>query len=151
MIKYLTLVIVFLVMNLGAQSNIKTEVVEYKDGETVLQGFLVYDASLTGKRPGVLVVHEWWGHNEYTQMRARQLAELGYIAFALDMYGKGIIASDAQQAGQMAGAFYQDRNVMRQRAAAGLKVLQDHPMVDINKIAAIGFCFGGYYRLRAGP
>ena len=143
MIKYFALVLGFLAINLGAQSNIKTEVVEYKDGETVLQGFLAYDASLTGKRPGVLLVHEWWGHNEYVQMHARQLAELGYIAFALDMYGMGVKASDAKQAGQMAGAFYQDRNFMRQRAAAGLKVLQDHPLADISKIAAIGFCFGG--------
>jgi len=98
-------------MSLGAQSNIKTEVVEYKDGETVLQGYLAYDALLTGKRPGVLIVHEWYEHNDSSR--------------------------------QLAGAFYQDRQVMRQRAAAGLKVLQDHPLTDSNRIAAIGFCFGG--------
>ncbi len=142
-IKISVFILLVLAFSVEAQKNIKTERIEYRDGETVLQGFVAYDASIKGLRPGVLVIHEWYGHNDYIQQRARHLAEMGYVAFALDMYGKGILASDAQQASQLAGGFYQDRALMRQRANVGLKVLQEHKLVDKKRIAAIGFCFGG--------
>ena len=123
--------------------DIHTEKIEYKHGDVVLQGYLAYDASNAEKRPGVLIVHEWWGHNEYAQMRARQLAEMGYVAFALDMYGKGVITSDPNKAGELAGAFYQDRQLMRERAGTGLDVLKKQKFADSNRLAVIGFCFGG--------
>ena len=122
---------------------IETRPIEYKQGDVVLQGYLAYPAGLKEKRPGVLVVHEWWGHNEYARKRTEQLAELGYVAFALDMYGKGIITDNAQKAGELAGQFYQDRQLMRDRASAGLEILKKQKFTDTNKLAVIGFCFGG--------
>lgn len=122
---------------------IKLEPVEYKHGDTVLKGYLAYDDAKTGKRPGILVVHEWWGCNDYAQSRAKQLAELGYVAFACDMYGSGKITTDPAEAGKLAGGIRKDPKVWRERAAAGLKVLADHKLVDANKLAAIGYCFGG--------
>jgi len=123
--------------------NIYTEKIEYKHGDIVLQGYLAYDQSNSEKRPGILIIHEWWGHNDYAQMRARQLAELGYVAFALDMYGKGVITSDPGKAGELAGAFYKDRKLMRERASTGLEILKKQKVTDSNRLAAIGFCFGG--------
>jgi dienelactone hydrolase len=91
----------------------------------------------------VLVCPEWWGLNDYPKSRAEQLAKLGYIAFALDMYGKGVKTEDAGEAGKLAGALYKDSKLLRERASAGLKVLTDQPNVDASKVAAIGYCFGG--------
>ena len=105
------------------------------------------DAGAPGKRPGVVVVHEWMGHNDYARRRANMLAELGYVAFALDMYGKGVKAKNAQEAAQMAGRFKSDRKLMRERAAAGLEVLKKQPTVDTNRLAAMGYCFGGQVAL----
>ena len=147
--KYILLFILGLTMLGFAQAememkpDIQTRSIEYKHGDVVLEGYLAYDANITGKRPGILIVHEWWGHNDYAQMRARQLAEMGYIAFALDMYGKGVITDDPQKAGEFAGQFYQDRQLMRDRAAAGLEVLKKQKFTDTGSLAVIGFCFGG--------
>jgi len=135
-----------LVLLLGAamgQAKVHTEEIDYKHGDVVLQGYLAYDDAITGKRPGVLIVHEWTGHNLYVRKRAEQLAELGYVAFALDMYGKGVQAKDAQEAGKMAGVYKNDRKLMRARAGAGLDVLTKQERVDAKQIAAIGYCFGG--------
>ncbi|HEY3295116.1 MAG TPA: dienelactone hydrolase family protein [bacterium] len=124
-------------------AKVKTETVQYKDGDTVLEGYLAYDDSVAGKRPGVLVCHEWWGLVDYPKHRAEQLAGQGYVAFALDMYGKGVTAKTPQDAQTRARAFYTNRPLMRQRAQAGLEVLKNHPLVDTRRIAAIGYCFGG--------
>ena len=121
----------------------KKQDIEYQDGDTMLQGYLVYDESLSGKRPGVLVVHEWKGLGDYAKRRADQLAELGYVAFAVDMYGKGIRPETNEDAAKQAGIYKQDRQLMRRRANAGLEVLKNQPLVDPKKIAAIGYCFGG--------
>src|SRR5262249_7260168 len=102
-----------------------------------------YDDAASGKRPGVLVAHEWTGHNPYVRKRAEQLAGLGYVAFALDMYGKGVHAKDAQEAAKMAAVYKDDRKLMRARAAAGLDVLRKQRQVDPQRIAAMGYCFGG--------
>ncbi len=124
-----------------AGGEIESKRVEYNDGETVLEGYMV--AGGEGKRPGVLVFHEWWGLNDYAEMRARQLAELGYVAFAADMYGKGRRAKTPAAAGKLAGAVKGDRELMRRRARLALKVLRSDRRVQGRPIAAIGFCFGG--------
>lgn len=134
---------VFLAVPIMSQAAIKTEVIDYKDGDVALQGFLAYDDTKLANAPGVLVIHEWWGHNEYVRTRAQQLAGLGYVAFALDMYGKGVTANTADEAGKLATPFYKDRGLMRSRAMAGLTVLKSQKNVDPRRIAAIGYCFGG--------
>jgi dienelactone hydrolase len=127
----------------SAEAKIHTEAVEYKDGDTILEGYLAYDDSAKEKRPGVVVVHEWWGLNDYAKGRAEELAGLGYVAFAIDMYGKGVRAKTAEEAAKLAGVYRADRNLMRRRAAAGLEVLKKYPLTDTRRIAAIGYCFGG--------
>ena len=126
-----------------AFAGLKTEIIEYKHGDVKLEGYLAYDDAFAGKRPGVLVCHEWWGHNDYARKRAEQLAALGYVAFALDMYGEGVQAKDAKEAGEKAAVFKKDRSLMRHRAMAGLDVLRRYPKVDADNLAAIGYCFGG--------
>jgi dienelactone hydrolase len=125
-----------------ASKNIQTQTIEYKQGDQVLEGYLAYDANLQGKRPGVLVIHEWTGLNDYVRGRARQLAELGYVAFAADIYGKGI-RPQPPASGQEASKYYNDRNLAKARANAGFEVLRSQPTVDAAKTAAMGYCFGG--------
>ncbi|MDX6769385.1 MAG: dienelactone hydrolase family protein [Elusimicrobiota bacterium] len=126
-----------------ASAIIKTRAVEYKHGEVTLSGWAAWEDGFKEKRPGVLVVHEWWGHGPYARKRAEQLAKQGYTAFALDMYGKGVLAKDHEEAGKLAGAFNNDRLAMRERALAGLAELKKLPFVDPQRLAAIGYCFGG--------
>jgi dienelactone hydrolase len=139
---WLVLLILFL-FPLTAEGALVTQAVEYRDGETLLEGYLAYDDSIEGKRPGVLVVHEWKGLNDYARSRADKLAQLGYVAFAVDMYGKGILAKDHEEAAKLSGVYRNDRSLMRERASAGLEVLKNHPLTDPTRIAAIGYCFGG--------
>lgn len=120
-----------------------TRDVEYKDGKTLLQGFLAYDDAKEGKLPAVIVVHEWKGVNQYAKKRVTQLAELGYVGFAIDIYGKGVRPKDHKEAGEVSGAFRKNRELLRQRAKAGFDFLLTQPKVDPQKIAAIGYCFGG--------
>ncbi len=126
-----------------AQGEIMTRNVDYKDGATELEGFLAWDNSIDGPRPGVLVVHEWTGLNDYAKMRCRKLAELGYVAFAVDMYGKGIRPKNTEEAAQQAGIYRSDRQLMRRRVNAGLDVLKNNELCDPQRVAAIGYCFGG--------
>lgn len=126
-----------------ASAEVKVQVVDYKDGDTKLRGYLAYDDAVKEKRPGVMVIHEWWGCNDYSMSRAKQLAELGYVAFACDMYGAGVTTKDPAEAGKLAGQIRADKAKWRQRAAAGLKVLSDHASVDASRLGAIGYCFGG--------
>ncbi len=126
-----------------AQAAVKAETVEYKSGTTVLKGYLAHDDAIKGKRPGVLVVHEWWGHNDYTRMRARMLAELGYTALAVDMYGDGKQAAHPQDAGKFSGEVRKNLPEATARFQAARQLLAAHPTVDSTKIAAIGYCFGG--------
>lgn len=132
-----------LVITLSANAAVKTETISYKHGDTELQGVLAYDDSVNAKRPGVLVVHEWWGLDVYARQRAQQLAELGYVAFAADIFGKGKVTTDAKQAGAWAGEYKGNRQLLRDRAQAGLDVLKKNEHVDTTKVAAIGYCFGG--------
>jgi dienelactone hydrolase/peroxiredoxin len=124
-------------------AKVVTKTVEYKDGDTTLEGYLAYDDALDGKRPGVVIVHEWWGLGKHPKHSAERLAGLGYVGFALDMYGKGKVTDNPRQAGQWAGAFRSDPALAKRRFEAGLKVLQEHERVDTSRIAAIGYCFGG--------
>lgn len=139
---FCTLVTVLLATS--AYARIQSKAIEYKDGDAVLEGYLVYDDAIKGKVPGVLVVHEWMGLGAYEKGRAEQLAALGYAAFAADIYGKGIRPKDAKEAAEFAGKYRgNDRTTLRSRVNAALAVLKKQPMVDPKKTAAIGYCFGG--------
>ena len=127
----------------SAQAAVKGEEVQYKAGNTVLKGYLAYDDAVKGKRPGVLVVHEWWGHNEYARERARMLAALGYTALALDMYGDGHQAHHPDEAGKFSGEVRKNLVLAKQRFDAAQRLLKKNPTVDGKNIAAIGYCFGG--------
>jgi dienelactone hydrolase len=125
-----------------AKAEIKTQTVEYKDGDQTLKGFLAYDDAAQGKRPGVVVIHEWWGINDYIQSRCKQLAELGYIAFAGDIYGDGFNTADPKVAQQkMTEAV--NKGWRRSRGQLAIDQLKKDPHVDPYNVAAIGYCFGG--------
>ena len=140
--RYLLAVILALALAGGAQAKVVTKSLEYRQDGAVLEGFLAYDDALQGPRPGVLVVHEFWGLNDYVKMRARQLAEMGYVALAADMYGKGVVTKDPQEARKLAGHL-RGTPLLRKRALAGLELLKQNKLVDPKRLAAIGFCFGG--------
>jgi len=122
---------------------IQTKTIEYKQGDTTLEGVLVYDDAVKTKRPGILIVHQWMGITDYEKKRAESLAQLGYVAFCADIYGKGIRPNNPQEAGSLAGKYKADRALLRARVAAGLEVLKQNQFADAEKIAAIGYCFGG--------
>ncbi|MDX1953811.1 MAG: dienelactone hydrolase family protein [Verrucomicrobiota bacterium] len=126
-----------------ARAEIHTESVDYKQGDTTLEGYLAYDKSVSGKRPGVLIVHQWKGLSAYEKKRAEMLAKMGYAVFAVDIYGKGIRPSDPKLAGAEAGKYKSDRKLLRERVLAGLATFKKQAMVDGDRIAAIGYCFGG--------
>lgn len=128
---------------LGLQAAVIGEEVTYHSGDTALKGYLAYDDQVRGKRPGVLIVHEWWGHNDYVRKRARMLAALGYTALALDMYGDGKQANHPDDAGKFATEVRSNMPEAEQRFRAALALLRIHPTVDATKVAAIGYCFGG--------
>lgn len=132
-----------LTLSISAEAKLVTQTVDYKHGDVALEGYLAYDDSFKAPRPGVLVIHEWTGLGKYAMKRADMLAQLGYVAFAIDMYGKGIRPTTPEEAGAQAGIYRKDRPLMRARAQAGLSVLASNKMVDPKKIAAIGYCFGG--------
>lgn len=124
-------------------ATVKTEPITYKDGDAVLEGVIVYDDASKDKRPGVLVVHDWMGQGAFDTKKAQDLAALGYVAFAADIYGKGVRPKDGKEASVLAGKFKGDRDVLRRRAHAAWEVLSKHPLVDSRRTAAMGFCFGG--------
>lgn len=117
--------------------------VTYSADTTQLMGYIAYDENQAGKRPGILVVHEWWGHNAYSRERADMLAGLGYTALALDMYGNGKQAAHPEDAGKFSGMVMQNMDVAQARFDAALQLLKSQPTVDPEHIAAIGYCFGG--------
>jgi dienelactone hydrolase len=126
-----------------AHAELKTQIVEYKQGDTLLEGYRAWDDSFKGLRPGILVVHEWTGLGDYAKRRAEKLAGLGYIAFAADIYGKGVRPQTVPEASAESGKYKADRKLLRARAQAGLEALKGSPGVDKAKTAAIGYCFGG--------
>ena len=126
-----------------ASAEVTGKEVSYTAGDTTLKGYLAMDESDTTKRPAVLVVHEWWGHNDYARKRAEMLAELGYVALAVDMYGDGKTAEHPKDAGAFAGAVMKDMEAGEARFRAALEFVQAQPQVDPEQVAAIGYCFGG--------
>ena len=126
-----------------AHAKVRSQLVEYKQGDAVLEGYLAFDDAAKGKRPGILVVHAWMGLDDNARHRADMLAGLGYVAFAADIYGKGVRPKDGDEAGKLAGTFKADRLLLRARVNAAYDVLVGNPKVDAAKTAAVGYCFGG--------
>jgi dienelactone hydrolase len=136
---------IFLVMAglFSSSAKIVTQTVEYKQGGTTLEGYLAYDDSISGKRPGVLVVHQWLGLTDYEKRRATMLAQLGYVAFCADIYGKDNRPKNVSEAGAESTKYKSDRQLLRARVNAGLDALKKNELVDTKRVAAIGYCFGG--------
>jgi dienelactone hydrolase len=141
--RQLLLGFVVLLTAASVQGAVQSKTVTYKHGDLECKGFVAWDDAIQGKRPGVLVVHEWWGLDEYARSRAQQLAKQGYIAFACDMYGGGKTAEHPQDASKMAAAVRMNVADWRKRAEVALEVLKAQPQCDNHKLAAIGYCFGG--------
>ncbi len=129
--------------------NIKTDSVNFSVSGKNYIGFVAYDENVKGKRPGILVVPEWWGLNDYTKSRAKQLAELGYIAMAVDMYGDGKLGADPKEAQELATPYYKDPTLAKTHIDAAIEKIKTFPQTDSSKIAAIGYCFGGFIVLNA--
>lgn len=127
----------------AARAEVKTKTISYMYDGVTFKGHLAWDDAAKGKRPGVLLVHEWWGLNDYARKRADQLAGLGYVAFACDMYGDGKTTEHPKEAGEFATAVRKNVKTWQGRAQAALKVLKEQDTVDTDKLAAIGYCFGG--------
>ena len=125
------------------EPKLKEENITYTGDSITMNGFVVYDENTEGARPAILVVHEWWGLNDYSKMRARELAKLGYIAMAVDMYGNGKQADNPDSAGKLATPFYMNPQMAKTRFDAALAKLISYSQADVNKTAAIGYCFGG--------
>ncbi len=134
---------VLLLANGSAIAVMQQEAISYKDGDVELKGYLFWDDAFTGKRPGVLVAHEWWGLNDYAKLRAEMLAETGYVAFAADMYGDGKITRHADEAKGWMQQISSNAEAWQRRASLALEQLKAHPKVDAERLAAIGYCFGG--------
>ncbi len=137
------LIMALITLSSAAFAKIETKVIEYKEGNTTLEGYLAYDTKFKGPRPGVLVVHEWMGLDGYAKSRAEQLAKLGYVAFAADIFGKGVRPTTMEDAAKTSGSYKANPELWRARAVAGLETLKAQKNVDGKKIAAIGYCFGG--------
>jgi dienelactone hydrolase len=125
------------------EPKLNEQTVSYQLDSSTRNNFVVYDENIEGKRPVVFVIHEWWGLNDYIKMRARELAKLGYIAMAIDMYGDGKTGPDPEQAGKLATPFYMNPASITPIYTAALKKIQEFPQADTNQKAAIGYCFGG--------
>ena len=138
-----TALVLAICLSAFAAAKIKGKVVTYKAGDVVLKGYLAFDQNIKGQRPGVLIVHEWWGHNEYVRKRARMLAEMGYTALALDMYGDGKQANHPDDAGKFSSEVMKNAAIGEGRFMAALEFLKKQKTVDPERIAAIGYCFGG--------
>ncbi len=139
----LKLTAVLLLLSAVAQAKLQGKTVEYKEGKTALEGYLVYDDAVQGKRPGILVVHDWLGVGDYVRGRADQLAQLGYVVFAADIYGKGVRPKDSAEAMELVKIYKGNRPLMRARAQAAYSELLKQPQTDPSRLAAIGYCFGG--------
>jgi dienelactone hydrolase len=127
----------------AAQAAVKTQWIDYKQGNTVLSGYFVYDDALQGRRPGVLMIHDRSGLSEGTLADAQMIAQLGYAVFAEDIFGKGVVPKSVPEMTDLIAIYNNDRPLMRARALAGFDVLKAQPIVDPTKLASVGYCFGG--------
>jgi dienelactone hydrolase len=127
----------------NARAEIQTRYVDYNDGDVALSGYLAYDDAVQGKRPGILMVHARSGMDEKALEDTRMFARMGYVAFAADMFGKGVVPKTVPEMVELSGLYGNDRPLMRQRATAALAEFSKNPMVDTSKMAVIGYCFGG--------
>jgi dienelactone hydrolase len=127
----------------AAHAVVQGKEVSYRADGTTLKGYIAYDDAVKGKRPGILVIHEWWGHNEYARKRARMFAEQGYTALALDMYGNGKQAHHPDDAKKFSSEVSKNEKLAKARFDAALKLLKKEKTVDADNIAAVGYCFGG--------
>lgn len=141
--KTLWVALISFLAGLSLPAAIHTETVNYEQGGTPLEGFIAYDTSIKGPRPAVLVIHQWKGLTDYEKKRCHMLAEMGYVAFAVDIYGKGIRPSTTAEAGKLAGQYKSDRALLKARVNAGLDALLKTGKAAPSKVAAIGYCFGG--------
>lgn len=129
--------------------DIQTKTLTYRAGGADLESYFAWDAAVQGKRPGVILLGEWWGMNDYLKRRARQIAELGYAALAADMYGNGRVAADSTEAGQLMNGLFADMAATGERLRAHLRELRAQPQVDATRIGAMGYCLGGALSLHA--
>lgn len=143
LISVCALAIASMVLVSGARAEIRSQTITYQDGGETLTGNLYWDDSIAGKRPGVLVVHEWWGLNDYARWRAGQLAGMGYVAFAADMYGGNKVTTHPAEAQEWMTTTVSNLGAWRQRGLAGLEQLKNFELTDSSRLAAIGYCFGG--------
>jgi dienelactone hydrolase len=144
LMQFVMVALILMLANVGfTKPKIEGRTVEYSAQGVLMKGYLAYDENIKGKRPGVLVVHEWWGLNDYARRRAQMLAELGYIALAVDMYGDGRQAMHPNEAGKFSSELMKNFDVAKTRFIAAMDFLKQQPTVDPNRMAAIGYCFGG--------
>lgn len=142
--KFLAATFLSLLFLSSAQAKLVSQTVDYADEKgAALQGYVVYDDATSEKRPGIVVVHDWRGLSDYTRMRSDMLAKLGYIAFAADVYGKGVHPQNVSDYGKQATLYKSDRPLFRERERAAYQALLKQPLVDSSRIGAIGYCFGG--------
>ena len=141
--RIISILIITYLVPFSALAELKQEEVSYSADSIEMKGYLVYDDKFKGERPGVIVVHEWWGHNEYVRTRAAMLAKLGYTALAIDMYGDGKTAAHPEDAGKFSKAVMSNLESAKSRFNAGLEFLKAHETTDKTKTSAIGYCFGG--------
>ncbi len=149
----LFLIALLVLIPLPAQAKVIGQTIEYKQADTALEGYLAYDDAIDGKRPGIIVVHDWMGISDNVKARVDMLAQLGYVAFAVDIYGKDVRPKNTDEAMAQVKLYKSDVTLMRARALAGLDVLKQNSLVDSARLAAMGYCFGGTVSLemaRAG-
>jgi dienelactone hydrolase len=137
------MVLFILAMAVSTDAAIKTEVIEYKQADAVLEGVLVYDDELAAAVPGIVMVHDWMGISEFTVERAKRVAQLGYVVLAADIYGQGVRPQSTEEASQQATKYKTDVGLMRARVLSAVDVLKNNPKVDSQRLASMGFCFGG--------
>lgn len=124
-------------------TNVQATTLQYTDGDTECEGFVAWDANRQGKRPAVLIAHDWMGRGAFDEQRARELAALGYVGFSVDVYGKDVRPANREEASAATSRWYSDREALRTRLQAGLEAARSHELVDPSRIAIMGYCFGG--------
>lgn len=137
------LILITCLLATSANAEIITKEIDYQQGDTTMKGMLAYDDDIKGKRPGVLIVHEWWGHNRHARDKAEMLAKEGYVAFAVDMYGDGKTADHPDDAGKFSSAVAGNMPLAKARFEAAMETLKAQDNVATDKLAAMGYCFGG--------